>query len=219
MQTKDWMYKNVFSTMAWIAINSLHITLKIKAIGKEKIDQLADSGEKLIYTFWHGRQFLLVRYLSKNPIVVMSSISRDGILQANILKKFGYAIAFGSSSKSPVRAIIGALQKMRTGYNLAVAIDGPTGPIYKVKPGAIYLAKKTNAFIVPTTFSARPRLTLKSWDKYLLPFPFAQSVMYFGEPFQPSPDLNEKTIQKECDFLEKTLNQITETSDRILLKM
>jgi len=219
MNIKDWSYQHVFPTLAWVSINSLSVTLRIQSIGENNIEQLRKKGKKIVYTLWHGRQFLPVRYMAKKNICIMSSTSHDGILQANILKKFGYEIVYGSSAKLPVRALIGSIQKMRTGFDVAFAVDGPTGPLHKVKPGALYLAKKMNALIVPTTFSAHPAITLKSWDKYLLPKPFAQAVMVFGEPFHPSSDLNENTIQNECRALEKTLTQISDNADSMICSM
>ena len=216
MKTIDWLYRNIFPTLAWAAINSLTVTLRIETVGEDETEILKKNKQRLIYTFWHGRQFLLVRYMSKKKLVIMSSTSRDGILQANILHKFGYEIVHGSSAKSPVRALIGSIQKMREGFDPAIAVDGPTGPIYKVKPGALYLAKKMNAAIIPLTFSANPAVTLKSWDRYLLPKPFARTVVVFGKPFYPTPKLDDKTIEQECNLLGKMINQITELADDLV---
>jgi len=216
MNVKDWSYQHIFPTFAWAAINSLSVTIRIQSMGEDVIEDLRRKGKKLVYTFWHGRQFLMVRYMSKKNICIMSSTSRDGILQANTLKKFGYDIIYGSSAKSPVRALIGSIQKIRMGFDMAFAVDGPTGPIHKVKPGALYLAKKMNALIVPATFSAHPAINLRSWDEYLLPKPFAQAVIVFGKPFYPSADLSEDTIQKECRDLEKTLTQISDNADSMI---
>lgn len=217
MKTTDWIYFNILPTLAWGAINSLSVTLRIQTVGKDQIESMRKNRQRLIYTFWHGRQFLLVRYMSNKNLVIMSSTSRDGILQANILQKFGYEIVPGSSAKSPVRALIGSIQKMREGFDPAIAVDGPTGPIYKVKPGALYIAKKMNAPIIPLTFSANPAVTLKSWDRYLLPKPFARGVIVFGKPFYPSPKLDDKIIEQECNLLGKMLNQITKMADDITL--
>ncbi len=217
MKITDWFYYNILPTLAWGVINSLSVTLRIQTIGENEIKILRRNKQRLVYTFWHGRQFLLVKYMSGKNIVIMSSTSRDGILQANILQKFGYEIVPGSSAKSPVRALIGSMKKMRKGFDSAIAVDGPTGPIYKVKPGALYIAKKMNAAIIPLTFSANPATILKSWDKYLLPQPFARAAIVFGKPFYPSPKLDDKTIEQECNLLGEMLNQITEMADDIVL--
>jgi len=144
----------------------------------------------------------------------MSSISRDGQLQANVLKKFGYGIAYGSSKSSPVRALVGAIQKMRDGWDIALTVDGPTGPIYKVKPGALFLAKKLDAVIIPLTFTAKPSLILRSWDKYMLPKLFGKAVLICGNPIKLSKEMDEKTVQEESMMLEKVLNEYLLEADR-----
>ncbi len=210
------LYQRLLPTLAWLGIHSIYITLKIKSVGDYQFQAYKRKGQKVIYAFWHGRQFLLVRYMSNRNISIMSSTSRDGILQSNILKKFKYEIISGSSAKSPVRALIGSIHKMRAGFDVGFAVDGPRGPLYKVKPGALFLAKKMHVPIIPIAFSAEPAITLRSWDNYLLPKPFAKSVILFGEAFRPSPNLDSGTIRRECSDLEHILNDITKRADRMV---
>jgi len=210
------LYQHLLSILAWLSIHSIYVTLKIKSIGDDQFKAYKRKGQKIIYAFWHGRQFLLVRYMSNRNISIMSSTSRDGILQSNILKKFKYEIISGSSAKSPVRALIGSIHKMRAGFDVGFAVDGPTGPLHKVKPGTLFLAKKMDVPIIPISFSAEPAITLRSWDRYLLPKPFAKSVIIFGKAFKPSPYLDNDTIYRECRDLENILNDITKQADRMV---
>ncbi len=216
---KDFIYKNILPFLGWFAINIISKTIRIHTENEHLVDEIKKNKQRFVYTFWHGRQFLLVRYFSNRNIAIMSSTSRDGLLQAKILKKFGYHIVYGSSAKAPVRALIAAIQKMKMGHTLAFAVDGPTGPIYKPKPGAIYIAKKMNACIVPVTFSVKPAIIMKSWDKYMLPKPFAKAILLYGKPFYPSNKTDDLTIQKECLVLEKQLDQMTNDVDQKVNKL
>ena len=216
MRFKEWFYLNILPPVAWTVMNLTTITIRTKIIGEEKIDPLRQDGKKLIYIFWHGRQFLLIRYLSKLNLAVMSSTSRDGMVQSKILKKFHFEIIPGSSSKTPVKALIKSLRKMQQGFNFAITVEGPRGPIYKVKPGALYLAKKTDGYLIPMIFSSSPARIFKAWDRYLLPMPFSRAVILFGEPFKPSSGLDEQTIQLESLELEETLNDLTKRADTIV---
>jgi lysophospholipid acyltransferase (LPLAT)-like uncharacterized protein len=216
MKLSDWFFFKVLPTLAWTAMNLLRITLRIQIMGNDKVRELMKHRKPLIFTFWHGRQFLMVRYLSNKNISAMSSTSRDGRLQAKILKKFHYEIIPGSSSKTPVRALIQSLQKIQEGFNFAITVDGPTGPIYKVKPGALYVAKKTGATIIPMSFSSAPAFKIKSWDRYLMPKPFSRVVHLIGEPWQPSQDLDNQTMERETQYLEIILNRLTQKADRMV---
>jgi len=215
----DWIYINILPTLSRAAIEILNSSLKLRIIGENHLNNLNSCGERIIFALWHGRQFLIIPYFSHQNLCVISSTSRDGILQANILKKLGYTIVPGSSSKSPVRALMGSIKKIKQGHNTAIAVDGPTGPIYKVKPGALFLAKKTGSAIVPLTFSSRSALILNAWDKYLLPKPFSHSLLIIDEPFYPTRDTGQKQIQKECLYIENRLNYITNKADKLLRKL
>jgi len=204
--------------IAWGAINALSVSLRIHFHGMNEIEKLKSERKRIVYVFWHGRQFLFARYMVNHNIGIMVSPSLDGRLIANTLKIFGYEIIHGSSHRSPVRALIRSVQTMERGFDVAFTVDGPRGPAYKVKPGALFLAKKMNAVIVPATSSAYPSITFKSWDEYLLPKPFSQAAIVVGKPFIPSSDTGEDTLREECRRIENILNEITKQADEYVNK-
>ncbi|MFO7890266.1 MAG: DUF374 domain-containing protein [bacterium] len=218
MNFNNWLYKKILPPISWLAITLLTNSLKIKIINKYKTNNFKKEGGKFVFVCWHGRQFLLTTHLSKLNTGVITSISQDGRLQADILGRMGFKITYGSSSKSPVKALVGSIKLMRKGINMVIAVDGPTGPIYKVKYGALFLAKKMNAQIVPVTFSSHPCITLNAWDKYLLPLPFSQTVLLWGNPIQLSDSTDKKILEKEAGLIEKKLNAINNTADFIVNK-
>jgi len=211
-----WLYQHIFPSIGWVFIKLWTKTLKIQVHGEKNIDTLRKKGQKIVYVFWHGRQFILVQYMAHKHICIMSSTSRDGRLQASILSKFGYEIAFGSSHKSPVRALVGMVGKMREGWDAAFAVDGPRGPIYKVKPGAVFLAKKMNAVIIPLTFSSNRFIDLTAWDKYRLPLPFSTCQFIMGDPIYPTESLEGSTIMTDCKRIEDRLNEDTKLADTMI---
>ena len=147
----------------------------------------------------------------------MTSTSRDGILVANIMKKYGFQIIPGSSHKAPVRALKQSLGKMMSGSDMLIGVDGPRGPIYRTKPGALYLAKKSNATVVPIIFGAYPAFLLNSWDRYLLPKPFSHAVIMYGDPLQLSSKMNREIIQRESEQIDSILNRLMQKADQIAL--
>jgi hypothetical protein len=75
------------------------------------------------------------------------------------------------------------VRRIRSGRAAALTVDGPTGPPRVVQPGIVELARLTGGWILPiTSSSAGPRF-LSSWDRYLLPMPFSENVVLYGEPF------------------------------------
>jgi len=212
---KNWLYSRIYPRLLTGIIKMIFATLRIEAVGEDRILDLRAQNHRIVYTVWHGRHFLVIPRFSSPRVCVLTSTSRDGTLLADILKRFGYAIIPGSSHKSPVRALLTSIQRMKEGMDLIFAVDGPTGPIYEVKPGALFVAKKADAFIVPVSFSYKPAIVFKSWDRYMLPLPFAKATMVFAEPFRPSRDLSDDIVESERLRLQETINRLTSEADRL----
>jgi lysophospholipid acyltransferase (LPLAT)-like uncharacterized protein len=215
MKFKDFLYEHLYPALADAVMRAICRTLRIETRGEERVDSLRQDNKRLVYSFWHGRHFLLAHYMGGRNILVMVSPSRDGRLIANILIKSGIGVVSGSSHRNPVRALVEAIQKMKAGSDIGFTVDGPKGPIHKVKPGAIYLAKKMQAHILPLTVGFKDCWTLKSWDSYQIPKPFTRAVILFGEPYQVNADLSEAEIEKSSIELENKLNQISAKADEL----
>ena len=145
----------------------------------------------------------------------MSSLSSDGNLQAKILTRLGYFIVRGSSSKGGAKALVSMIREQKKGRDVAFAADGPKGPIYKVKPGPIYIAQKSGAAIIPVATSARAKWFLNNWDEYLIPKPFTKTVVRYGEPVYVSKDAD---IEKIMEDLNNRLDKLNHDLDEDMKK-
>jgi lysophospholipid acyltransferase (LPLAT)-like uncharacterized protein len=213
---KNWLYSRVYPRLLTGIIRFITATLRIETIGEESALDVRRKNRRIVYTVWHGRHFLVIPKLGSPAVCVLTSTSRDGTLLADILKRFGFNIIPGSSHKSPVRALLTSIQRMKEGKDLLFAVDGPTGPIYEFKPGALFVAKKADAFIVPLTFSYKPAICFKSWDRYMFPLPFSKAKMVFGETFKPSDDLTDEVVERERLQIQETMNRLTSDADRLV---
>jgi lysophospholipid acyltransferase (LPLAT)-like uncharacterized protein len=185
----------------------------MRFVNRETPDRLAAEGKNFIYAFWHGRQFLLFHSHRKTGIVIPASESRDGDIQAGILKRFGFDVVRGSSKRKGERALLGLVDGLRKGKNIALAVDGPRGPLYEVKQGVTYLAGKLGKPIVPVITSARRYWILeKIWDKYLLPRPFTTGVVIYGEPITVD-GIIEGELEAKRKELEAALNGLMTRAD------
>jgi lysophospholipid acyltransferase (LPLAT)-like uncharacterized protein len=59
--------------------------------------------------------------------------------------------------------------------------DGPKGPRFKFKPGAILLAQMSGRPMLPLAYAAS-RAWLVKWDKFVIPVPFSRVVIAVGTP-------------------------------------
>jgi lysophospholipid acyltransferase (LPLAT)-like uncharacterized protein len=67
------------------------------------------------------------------------------------------------------------------GHDLAITPDGPRGPARSFAPGALVVAHRSGAPILPTAASASSAWRLKSWDSFLIPRPFARVSVSYGD--------------------------------------
>lgn len=178
---------------------------------------LRAAGENFILAFWHGRQFLLFQPNRVFDIVIPASESRDGDIQAGIIKRFGFDVVRGSSKRKGDRALLGLVDALRKGRNIALAVDGPRGPVYEVKQGVTYLAGKLDKVIVPMMSGAKRSWILeKIWDKYLLPVPFTRGVVVYGEPIVVK-GIGEEELECKRQELADALNRAMKKADEHFL--
>ncbi|MFH1612830.1 MAG: lysophospholipid acyltransferase family protein [bacterium] len=177
-------------------IRSIGKTLNLKIIGFSKIEKIKKNHGKIIYAFWHGEQFPLAYFFKDKNICLITSLSEDGNYQTKIIKKLGYQVVRGDNKKGGVKGLLSLIEKINEGFDIALAIDGPVGPIYEPKPGVIYLAKKTGQPIIPISIKIeKSKIFEKAWDKYILPKPFSKGIIFIGDPIFI--DKNEKNIEEK----------------------
>jgi len=111
----------------------------------------------------------------------MISTSADGEIMDRLVRLIGTKTSRGSSTRGGVAALRGILRLVKEGYHPSVAVDGPKGPIFKVKPGVFEIAKLTGGQIFPLTVACSSAwIFKKAWNKTYLPKPFARLCVVFG---------------------------------------
>ena len=207
------MRARLLSYIGWTLISLLSRTVRTRFVNKEIPLRLKEKGNNCIYAFWHGRQFLLFHNHRNSGIVIPASESRDGEIQAGILRRFGFDVVRGSSKRKGDRALLGLVDGLRKGQDIALAVDGPRGPIYEVKQGVTYLGGKLHKPIVPVSTSAKRFWIIeKIWDKYLIPFPFTEGVIVYGEPVIVQ-GISEEELDSKRKELTEALNRVMKEAD------
>jgi hypothetical protein len=144
----------------------------------------------VIFCLWHNRLALCMlawrRYARRHHpgggLAALISASKDGALLAATLQQFGVEAVRGSSSRRGPQALLELNSALERGLNVAITPDGPRGPAYRVQPGVVALAQVSGAAVVPVSFSARHKITVRSWDRFQLPLPFTRCEVVFGPP-------------------------------------
>ena len=209
----DYSFKERFLIRAadlafYFLITLVGWTARFEVTGWENHEKAEAGGGLPIYVFWHDRIFLTTYWWRNRRIVVMTSRSFDGEYIARFIQRFGYGAVRGSSTRGGVGAVVEMARLMRAGCTTAFTIDGPKGPRYIAKMGAVLLAKKTGQPIVPVTMALKRYWTLPSWDLFQIPKPFTRARVYVAPPIYVPPDADEEMLAAKRDELQRVLDNL-----------
>jgi lysophospholipid acyltransferase (LPLAT)-like uncharacterized protein len=161
-------------------IRLLAMTWRMRPVNDEAMRVARASGQRVIFTLWHGELLPLLWQHRKEGVAVVISEHRDGEIVAQIAERLGYTTVRGSTSRGGSRALIGLMRAIEAGRDAAVTPDGPRGPAHVFAPGAAIASQRTGAPLLPVRASATRAWRLKSWDQFLIPKPFATVRVAYG---------------------------------------
>ena len=164
-----------------------------------------DMNSQNIVVFWHRKIFTIcnaTRVIKKKASMV--SASKDGEILSEVLRREGNELIRGSSNKDNIKSLKEAMKYAKKKYGLGIAIDGPNGPIFEPKSGAIFIAQRTGMPIVPvSSYCSRKWIFKNMWDKLEIPMPFAKCVHYVAEPFYLS---KETSLEESTELVKKRIH-------------
>jgi len=195
----------LISTIGYPLIASLGSTFRWREEGAEQYRRVLDTGRQPIMAFWHGRILPATVYFKRRGIVVITSENFDGEWIAGIIERFGYGTARGSTSRGAVRALVRLKRDMAAGKPAAFTLDGPRGPARVAQPGAIWLAKATGNPIIPFHIESDRHWTANSWDRTMVPKPWATVAIAIGDPMEIDAGAGETAVEAGRRELESTL--------------
>jgi lysophospholipid acyltransferase (LPLAT)-like uncharacterized protein len=202
---------NIACIMVWL----LGRSLRFRVIGREHVERYYGK-EGFIINAWHGQQLMGSYFFRGRGFYILSSLHRDGEISSSIMRKFGWKIIRGSSTKGGVHGTIELMKVLRQGAGTVITPDAQ-GPIYHIEPGSIYLAKKTGAVLIPFAFIYdRKWISEKSWDKFVVPKPFARCVAYMGTPLKVTAELTEENMEIEKRRLQDALHEANRLGEEVL---
>lgn len=183
-------------------------TFKVRVINEDNWIEYLEDGGKVLICAWHQQFFSAIRYFKKyekyNPSLMISK-SKDGEIIAGVAQRTGWYPVRGSSSRGGGEALHNMINRLKKFKIAAHIVDGPRGPAGKIKPGAIRLVHGTGSVIVPCYASADRAWYMNSWDKFMLPKPFARVTLHFGEMIKFDPTENSDAFEKQRQHLENIM--------------
>ena len=210
----------VFITAVFLEI--IWRTARRRVIGAERLEALLKEHGAVVPVFWHQHLLICARFLAGRRIAglkpgFMISPSVDGEAPSMLARLYGAHVVRGSGSYTGVRAVRGVHQAIAKDLiSPAITPDGPRGPRFKMKPGAIFTAQISRKPVVPIAYAAKPARVLKTWDKFVIPFPFAKIRIAIGEPYFPERRLDDAQMESAQRELEKRLLAVFKEAEKHL---
>ena len=207
------IHKRILARIVWFIVLLWSKSITFHLANKEVLDRLAEKGENCIYAFWHGSLLLLLQGHHNSGLLIPVSESRDGEFITQVIRNFGFEVARGSSKRKGHKALFSLISSMRKRKkNVGITVDGPRGPLHKVKQGAVFLAGVSKAPIVPVATAAkRAWVPKKSWDKLTVPVPFTKGLVMLGEPFYIN-STSKEDLESGQKKLEDDLQRLTKAA-------
>lgn len=206
-----------------LIVGSIGTTCRVEMVqGGERLEEIAAGRRPVIFALWHNRAFYFAHFFRRRllsrgfPLAALSSRSRDGELGAKLGRMWGADVIRGSTSRGGTEGLRRLYRTVRRGESCALLPDGPRGPVYEVKSGAIVLAQMTGAPIIPMAWAADRCWRIRSWDRMIIPRPFARVAVAVGEPLAVPRELAGDTMDREAGRLKRALDElVTQVEERV----
>jgi lysophospholipid acyltransferase (LPLAT)-like uncharacterized protein len=166
--------------VVWVWVRTLSIVVELPP---------RSPASRRVIAFLHGQQFALLAVRRCARTAVLVSQSKDGDIQAAVMRMLGFEVVRGSSSRGGARGLVELVRRVRGGLDAAFAVDGPRGPLGVPKPGAALTAHRAGVALVPVASASARKIVLRgAWDAFEIPWPFSRVAVVFGEPIRLATD-------------------------------
>jgi lysophospholipid acyltransferase (LPLAT)-like uncharacterized protein len=183
---------------------------RIRVVGTEHVAAALGRAPSFIPVYWHQHQLLCVKPLLEMrgagvKLGFLISPSVDGEIGAMLVRKIGAEVIRGSSSHTGARALRDYYQALaHEDISPAITPDGPRGPPWQFKPGAILLAQMSQRPMIPMAYAASRAWKIQ-WDRFVIPKPFARIAIVIGAPVYVPKGLDAPGLQRIQAEMEENL--------------
>jgi lysophospholipid acyltransferase (LPLAT)-like uncharacterized protein len=195
-------------------LEGLMATCRYGTDGEIHYHAIRHGGGPAVYLVWHGRLLVPTYHHRREGIGTLVSLHRDGEYIARVVRRWGYTVVRGSSSRGGRAALADLVRQVRDGRSLALMPDGPRGPFQRMKAGPILIAQRTGAPLLPVGAGADRAWWFGSWDRFLVPKPFARVRIVYGEPIHVPRDLGGEPMERWIERVEAAMAGVMERADR-----
>jgi lysophospholipid acyltransferase (LPLAT)-like uncharacterized protein len=204
----------IIALLVYSVIRVLGPTLRFEVLGWHHAERTHRSGRRVVWAFWH-RVIIPISWWARNMgIVVLNTTAFDGQWTRKVIERLGFGTAQGSSSRGGLRGLAVMAKRIEEGKDCAFTIDGPRGPRYVAKPGPVMLARKSGAPIMVFHIGVERGKTFeKTWDHFLMPYPFSRAVILFSAPIDVPPNADSEAMAAKHAAMQRELERVRDIAE------
>lgn len=204
----------MIATIAYWLVRLIGRTLRVEFVGVHNAVQIRRQGEQAIGVFWHRCIFPAIWIWRGRDIVVLNTVNFDGQWTRRAIERLGFGTAQGSSTRGALEGLAVLAQRLEEGLHVALTIDGPRGPRYVAKPGAVILARRTGRPVSAFHIGLQRAHTFrKSWDLFQLPWPFSRAVIFIAPPIRVPTDADSDTMKAKQAEIQAALERVRDVAE------
>jgi lysophospholipid acyltransferase (LPLAT)-like uncharacterized protein len=181
----DWK-RRLATVVGLVAIRVIGATWRYRVIDYAPIAARRATGQSSIFAFWHAFMLPLLYWHRREGVAILISSHRDGEIITRAAHSLGYQSVRGSSSRNAAGGLRGLSRWLADGGEVALTPDGPRGPARVFRAGTAIVAQQSGAAVVLIGVAVDRAWRLKSWDRFLIPKPFAKVVTVYDMTFVTS---------------------------------
>jgi lysophospholipid acyltransferase (LPLAT)-like uncharacterized protein len=204
----------VIAAVVYAVVRLIGPTLRFEIIGVHNASHIRERGEPAIAALWHRCIFQSIWFWRNRGIVVLNTVNFDGQWTRRVIERLGFGTAQGSSSRGAIEGLAAMAQRLEEGRHVALTIDGPRGPRYVAKPGAVILARRTGKPITIFHIATKWGITFKkSWDLFRLPCPYSRAVMVCAPLIFVPRDADGESVKRKQAEVQSTLERTRDIAE------
>jgi lysophospholipid acyltransferase (LPLAT)-like uncharacterized protein len=211
---------------AWMAL--VRATTRWTVVGEDFAKPVWTSGRGVVWCYWHSRIMGAhsIWPTDVQKMLMLISLSPDGVFVARAAEMVGRMVVRGSSSKKNAEGETedkGALQAFRQmmahaskGGCVGITPDGPRGPRMRAQIGAVRVAKISKVPLLPSAFAVKGSRYAKSWDRFHIPPLFSRGVIVYRPAIEVPMRADEEMMESVRLRLEQELTLAMQEADRLV---
>jgi len=206
----------VAGVLAGLVVRAVSATTRWEWVADPESLALLRGKDQIIGAFWHNRLMLiLVTWPKPKPMAMVMSEHGDSRLLGIAVRDYVTRPIWGSTRRNPMAALTGMLRALNDGMSVAITPDGPRGPRMRCRPGLVEAARRSGVPILPAAWSVTRRKVLRSWDRFIVAWPFGRGVVVLGPPIRVPPDADDAALEASRLAVEAALNAVAAEADRL----